>query len=340
MATRRRNNAIDNDNLGDHVRAYFDWLVGERNASRNTVLSYRDTVTIFLRYLAVSSGERLESVKIGPNMHDRVISFLHHLESDRKVSIATRNHRLSAVKGLFSFVAYSEPLLAAHCRRVTLIPFKRHEKRLLAFLEPPEMEAILGTVERMSPAGRRDYALLLMLYNTGCRASEVVGLGRADVHTDSCPHIDVLGKGRRRRTVPLWKRTVVAVEAMLDDRHDAAEGLFRGQRGETLTRAGVGYVVRKHAKLAAQAMPSIAKQKISPHTIRHTTAVALLRATGDIDAAAKILGHSSLNTTKIYTDRDRSRLAETVNKMSAAVLGNDAADWMPPDDLLGWLESL
>ena len=87
-------------------------------------------------------------------------------------------------------------------------------------------------------------------------------------------------------------------------------------------------------------MPSIAKQKISPHTIRHTTAVALLRATGDIDAAAKILGHSSLNTTKIYTDRDRSRLAETVNKMSAAVLGNDAADWMPPDDLLGWLESL
>jgi len=297
-------------------------------------------MTLFLRYLAGSSGERIENLKISPAMHEHVVAFLQHLESERKVSITTRNHRLSALKGLFSFIAYSEPLLATFCRRVTLIPFKRHEKRLLGFLEPPEMEAILDTVDRQSPTGRRDYALLLTLYNSGCRASELVGLRRADLHAESCPYIEVLGKGQRRRTVPLWKRTVVAIQTMMQDRHDADPDLFRGQRSETLTRAGVRYVVRKHARLAALVMPSLSKQNVSPHTIRHTTAVGLLRATGDLDATAKILGHASLNTTKIYTDRDRSKLAETINRIGGSVLGSDGTGWKPAESLLDWLETL
>lgn len=329
-----------NDNLGHNVRAYFDWLALERNASPNTIHSYRDTVVLFMRYLADSTGQRIDTLAIDGSVHDRVIGFLAYLEAERKVAITTRNHRLSALKGFFRYVAYRDPLLAGHCRRVTLIPLKKHESKLLDYLEADEMEAILAAVDRGKKAGRRDYALILLLYNTGCRASELAGLTRADVRTDPLPHVEILGKGRRRRVVPLWQRTVRTLEVMLEERRDDKPGLFLGQRGNTITRAGVASVVKKYSRLAETSKPELAKRRISPHTVRHTTAVALLRATGDIDATGKILGHASINTTKIYTDKDRSRLAETLNKVSASLLGSDGPDWTPPDDLLSWLESL
>jgi len=329
-----------NDNLGKHVRSYFEWLVAERNASPNTIHAYRDTMMLFMRYLADNTGKRIDRLKIDGNMHDHVLRFLHHLESKRKVAITTRNHRLSTLKSFFLFIAYREPLAAEHCRRVTLIPPKRHTTRLLEYLEPAEMEALLGAVDTKTKTGVRNYAMLLVLYNTGCRASEVCGLSISDVNLDSPAHVEVIGKGRRRRIVPLWKRTVVVLKNMIKYRRDNDPALFIGQRGEALSRAGVRYIVRKYAKLAAKSVPSLDLKKISPHTIRHTTAVALLRATGDIDSTAKILGHSSLNTTKIYTDRDKSRLAETINRVSVSLLGENVDNWKPTEDLLMWLEAL
>lgn len=295
------------DNLGHNVRAYFDWLALERNASPNTIHSYRDTMVLFMRYLADSTGQRIDTLAVDDAMHDRVIRFLAYLEADRGVAITTRNHRLSALKGFFRYVAYRTPLLAGHCRRVTLIPLKKHETKLLDYLEADEMEAILDKVDRGKMAGRRDYALILLLYNTGCRASELAGMTRTDVRTGPLPHVEILGKGRRRRTVPLWQRTVRVLEAMLEERRDDKPGLFLGQRGNTITRAGVASVLKKYSRLAGASRPELAKRRISPHTIRHTTAVALLRATRDIDATSKILGHASINTTKIYTDKDPAR---------------------------------
>jgi site-specific recombinase XerD len=329
-----------NANLGNNVRAYFDWLAHERNASPNTILAYRDTVVLFMRYLADSTGQNIDCLAIDANIHDRLTGFLAYLEAERHVAITTRNHRLSALKGFFRFVAYRDPLLAGHCRRVTLIPLKKHETKLLDYLEADEMEAILDSMDRAKPAGRRDHALVLLLYNTGCRASELAGLSRTDVRDSPLAHVEILGKGRRRRVVPLWQRTVNAMDEMLRDRRDEKPPLFLGQRGNALTRAGVAAVVKKYSRLAACPKPELGKRRISPHTVRHTTAVALLRATGDIDATAKILGHASLNTTKIYTDKDRSRLAATLNKVSASLLGSDGPGWSPSDDLLSWLESL
>ena len=335
-----RTTPVGNDNLGELVRAYFDWLVLERNASPNTIHAYRDTVVLFMRYLADSTGRKIDTLAIDGSIHERIVRFLAYLETERGVAITTRNHRLSVLKGFFRFVAYKDPLLAGHCRRVTLIPLKKHESKLMNYLEADEMEAILNAVDRKKKAGRRDYALILLLYNTGCRASELSGLSRVDIRIGSLAHVEFLGKGRRRRVVPLWQRTVKALGEMLKARRDDKPGLFLGQRGNALTRAGVAKIVKKYALLAAESKPELGKRRISPHTLRHTTAVALLRATGDIDATGKILGHASINTTKIYTDKDRSRLAETLNKVSASLLGSDGPEWSPSDDLLSWLESL
>jgi len=327
-------------NLAECIRAFFDWLVSAKNVSPHTIHAYRDAVTLFVRFLVDHTGQKTERLSIDDKTHDLVLAFLRHIETERKVSITTRNHRLSALKSFFHFVAYREPLLAAYCRQVTLIPIKKREKKLLEHLETDEMEAILAAADRGSAAGRRDYSALLFLYNTGCRASELAGMQRDQLNLAPPVHARILGKGRRWRTVPLWSRTVDALQAMLRDRRDSSPALFLNQRKESLTRAGVRFLVRKYAAAAAQQKPEIAKRNVTPHTIRHTTAVALLRATGDIDATAKILGHASLNTTKIYTDKDRTRLAEMLSKVSSSLFGAQTPEWKPPDDLLNWLEAL
>lgn len=326
--------------LASFVKDYFNWLVTERCLSPRTVQSYRDAMVLFLRYLADSTGERVEELVFSDALNEHVVAFLRELEKTRGVSICTRNHRLAVIKSFCRFVAYRDPLLAVECRRVTAIPSKKAEQKLLSYLEPAEMEAILETVQCDSGNGRRDRAILLVLFNTACRASELAGLTIDDVVLERPRHVRVLGKGRRWRTVPLWERTVTAIRATLQDRRDNNPTLFLGQRGNPITRYGVRYVVRKYAFKAAENHPALLKKRLSPHTVRHTTAVALLRATGDIDAVSKVLGHANLNTTRIYTAKDYSRIADSLNKIAPTLLPKDAPTWKPSEDLLQWLERL
>lgn len=336
----RKRRTDDRALLAPLVKDYFDWSVAERRLSPRTVHSYRDAMVLFLRHLADSTRGRVEELTFPEDLASHVRTFLRELESCRGVSVATRNHRLSVIKSFCRFVAYRDPLLAVACRRVTAIPAKKDEEKLLSYLEPDEMEAIIETVEIDSTLGRRNRAMLLLLFNTACRASEVAGLRIEDVILDRPRHVRVLGKGRKWRTVPLWERTVVAIEQTLRDRIDDNPALFLGQRGSTITRFGVRYVVRKHALMAAEEHPALLRRRLSPHTVRHTTAVALLRATGDIDAVSKVLGHASLNTTRIYTAKDRTRIAETLETISRDLLPEEGIPWTPSDDLLHWLERL
>lgn len=326
--------------FGELVHGWFHWLAQERNVSAHTVASYRDTFILLIRHLADTSGSSPDILTFDDHIHEHVLGFLQHLEQDRHVSITTRNQRLSAVKSFCRYVAYERPLLSDRCRRVTLIPLKRHTESLLEYLEPEEMEAIISTTDCTHPEGRRDHAILLLLYNTGCRVSELAALNRSDYHDDTLKHIRVLGKGRRWRTVPLWERTVAAIKRTLEDRNDELPCMFLGQRGNSITRFGVRHLLKKYRRLAQEKIPGLAKKKISPHTIRHTTAVALLRATGDIDGVSKILGHASLNTTRIYTASDRAHLAETLNKIASALIPASEENWNPDASLLTWLESL
>ena len=328
-------------NLGEQVRAFFNYLVSERNVSPNTIHTYRDTIVIFMRYLADFTEQRIEKICIEFNIFDLVLSFLQHIESKRNNAISTRNNRLSVLKSFFRFVAYNQPMLAFDCCRISLIPTKKDETRILDYIETDEMEAIISEPNRNTKIGFRDYTALLLLYNTGCRASELVGISYNDVCLESPSYVKILGKGRRWRTVPLWVRTVEAIKNMISDHKNDNSSLFIGQRGNPLTRAGVRYIVGKYVNLASLHTISLKKHKVTPHTIRHTTAVAILRATkGDIDGTSKILGHACLSSTKIYTDNDKSGLTEALNKTSTAILGSKGADWKPSDDLLDWLESL
>jgi len=327
-------------NLGELVRDYFHWLAQERNVSPNTILAYRDTMVLLLRFLADATGQSVDRLTLADDFADKVIAFLGHLEKDRKSCISTRNHRLSTLKSFCHFVAYAKPLMAAACRRVTLIPLKKHPESLVEYLEIEQMEAIIAAADRRTAEGRRDYALLLMLFNTGCRVSELTSMTREQLQPGPPRHVRVLGKGRKWRAVPLWERTLKAVEDMMRDRQDNKPCLFLAQRGAPLTRSGVRHLLKRHCRAASKKDPVLAKKRISPHTIRHTTAVALLRATGDIDGVSKVLGHASLNTTRLYTAADRSRLAKTLNSISSATVPAPKSEWKPEADLLAWLEGL
>jgi integrase/recombinase XerD len=336
----KRRCATDQILLATLVKQYFDWIVAERQLSGRTVHSYRDAMVLFLRHMADSTRTPVEQLAFADDLANHVLTFLRDLESQRGVSIATRNHRLSVIRSFCRFVAYQQPLLAAACHRVTGIPLRKHEQKLLDYFEPEEMEAMIDAASPALPQGRRNRALLLFLYNTGCRASELAGTTISDVTFERPQHVRLLGKGRRWRTVPLWARTVVAIQQMLRDRNDDKAALFIGQRGNTLTRYGVLYAVRQHAALVADKYPELHKRRLSPHTVRHTTAVALLRATGDIDAVSKILGHASLNTTRLYTAKDRSRLAETINRIAGEILPAEHDAWAPSQDVIQWLQRL
>lgn len=326
--------------LAPLVKDFFDWSMTERKMSGRTIQSYRDAMVLFLRYLADSTKMRVENLTMPEDLADHALAFLRMIESKRGVSIATRNHRLSVIKSFARFVAYREPLLATTCRRVAALPAKKDEEKLLDYIEPEDMEAIIEAAVSNSARGRRDYAILLLLYNTGCRASELAGLTVDDVILDRPRHVRILGKGRRWRAVPLWERTMTAIQRMLADRKRDTRALFVGQRQNSLTRYGVRGVVRKYAKVVAVKRPELTARRLSPHTVRHTTAVALLRTTGDIDAVSKVLGHASLNTTRIYTGKDRSQVAKTLDKIAQRIAPTDTAAWTPSDALLGWLEAL
>jgi site-specific recombinase XerD len=326
--------------LGDLVRDFFHWLARERNVSPHTITAYRDTMVLFLRYLSDVTGQSVDQLILTDDLGDHVMAFLNHLEETRKVSVRTRNHRLSAIKSFCRYAAYAQPLAAAACRRVTLIPLKKRVESLVEYLDTNEMEAIIATTNLTTVEGRRNHALLVLMFNTGCRVGELTQLTREQLQPGPPRHIRILGKGRKWRTVPLWDRTVKAIETMLRDRSDDTPSLFLNRCGEPLTRSGVRHLLARHCREASTKMPALTKKRISPHTIRHTTAVALLRATGDLDGVSKILGHTSLNTTRLYTAADRSRLAETLNSISAALVPAPTSEWKPEADLLSWLERL
>lgn len=336
----KRRRKDDQHLLAPLVKDFFDWSMTERKMSGRTIQSYRDAMVLFLRFLADSTKTRVENLTMPEDLADHALTFLRMIESKRGVSIATRNHRLSVIKSFARFVAYREPLLATTCRRVAALPAKKDEEKLLDYIEPEDMESIIEAAVPSSAWGRRDRAMLLLLYNTGCRASELAGVTIDDVILDRPRHVRILGKGRRWRTVPLWERTMTAIQQMLADRKGASGALFVGQRQNALTRYGVRGVVKKYAKGVAAQRPELSSKRLSPHTVRHTTAVALLRTTGDIDAVSKVLGHASLNTTRIYTGKDRSQVAKTLDKIAQRVAPSDTAAWTPSDDLLGWLEAL
>jgi integrase/recombinase XerD len=321
--------------LQELVQDFFEkYLTIERQASRNTVLAYRDSLKLFLSYAAERDGCAADQLDHTVLDIDMIRSFLSWLEVHRKCCARTRNHRLAAIKTFARYVASVAPEHLERCRRIRELQPARFEQPEIEYLDDDEVLKLFAAIDPSEE--KRDRALLLLLYNTGARVQEIVSINLCDIRLDPVPIVTLEGKGRKQRTCPLWARTVEALEAWLAERGDTGEPLFLNRQGHRLSRSGVAYILRRLA-IHAELSPRHAT-RISPHVIRHTTAMHLLQAGVDITTIAAWLGHSQLSTTHGYVEIDLRMKQKAV--AAAAALPELTQGEFPSRDLLGWLASL
>jgi integrase/recombinase XerD len=275
---------------------------------------------------------------------DRVRQFLRHLEEDRRCGIATRNQRLAAIHALARFIGLSSPEYLAWSGQVRTVPLKKAPLAQLTYLEKAEMDALLKAPDRQTAPGRRDYALLLFLYNTGARANEAAQLTIADLCLAHSPDASTSsvwlhGKGNKRRRCPLWPETVAVLSPLIHGRDETAY-VFLNRRGQPITRFGIHTLVERHVARASQALPSLADKRVSPHTIRHTTATHLLRAGVDINTIRAWLGHVSLRTTNVYAEVDLEMKAKALAHCEIASSEPSDKRWRDDTGLMTFLRSL
>ena len=256
------------------LHAFFhEWLGQQRNLSRHTVSSYRDTWRLFLRFLSQRNRRPIVALSLSDMEASAVRAFLQHLEDERKVSIGTRNCRLSALRAFFAFVAQREPTVVAQCAEIARIPTKKTVRPAMCYLEADEVEAILKQPDQSKLEGQRDYALLAFLYNTGARIQEALDVTPAAIRFESPAQVELFGKGRKTRICPLWPETVALLKALLKRKPRAQhEQIFVNCYGHPLGQVGVRFKLNQYVQQAANTMPSLAKKDISPHTFRHYVA--------------------------------------------------------------------
>lgn len=331
--------------LASFVRAFFeDYLVCQRNVTVRTIRSYRDSIRLFLRFMGERTRKNPSQLLVADITGKDVTEFLAHLEGKRHNSIQTRNYRLVAIRGLFNFIALQEPVLMEHCRRITAIPFKRqHEIPEISYLEKNEVEAMLNATDRNTSLGRRDHAILLFMYNTGVRVQETADARLSWLNLDPPAKVNILGKGRKWRTCPLWDTVARELQALIAER-PAGGGvdrpLFLNRHGVAMTRFGLWSVIRKYRERAVQAVPSLKTKRVTPHTLRHTTAMHLLQSGVEINVIRSWLGHANLATTHRYVEIDLAMKRKALESCELTVTTDSKSRWRSDPDILAWLESL
>jgi site-specific recombinase XerD len=324
------------------LHAYFnDWLMGQRNLSRHTVLSYRDTWRLFLRFIAQRQPCRIVDITFTQLTAQEVIGFLEHLEQDRQVCIRTRNCRLAALHSFFAFVADREPVALAQCAEILRIPTKRSPRRAICYLEPAEVETILAQPNRQSVEGQRDHALLALLYNSGARIQEALNLCPKDIRFEPPAQVRLLGKGRKERICPLWPETAELLAALLRRQpRDAEAPLFINRYGKPLGASGVRYQLRRYVRSAAEQIPTLLDKNVTPHTFRHTAAVCLVAAGVDVTVIRSWLGHANLDTVNRYAQANLETRRQALEKIADQADLGQPPSWKGDETLLDWLESL
>jgi integrase/recombinase XerD len=328
--------------LGPWIRRFLlEYVVNERNLARNTQLSYRDTLRLLLPFVSEAIRQPLDQLAIDQLSPPLVQQFLGHLEQQRGCTVATRNVRLAAIHALARFIALHSPEHVAWCGELRAIPFKKTASSPLAYLDKAEMDALLEAPHRQTAQGLRDYVLLLFLYNTGARASEAAQVTMADLSLTSPPSVRLVGKGNRVRHCPLWMKTAQSLTPLIMNRA-RSEPVFRNRRQQPITRFGIRALVQRTVATASQHLPSLRDKLVSPHTIRHTTAVHLLRAGVDINTIRAWLGHVSLDTTNIYAEVDLEMKAKALARCDVPSDADETneTDWHNDPELMAFLQAL
>lgn len=330
--------------LASTLRAFFgEHLPTIRGVSPHTIRSYRDSTALLLRFLARTTGRPVAALDIPDLTVEHIVAFLQHLEQERRVTATTRNVRLAAIHAFARFLAAQDPTYLDRAQRILGIPFKRARSRPIAYLEYEELAAVLASVDRSTRAGRRDYALLATMFNTGARVQEILDLRATDLQLTQPYQLRLVGKGRKVRWCPLWPQTAKllrawCLERQLDLRSDAP--VFVNQRGLPLTRFGVHFILAKHARRAAQHQPRLKAKRLHPHSVRHSTAVHLLKSGVDLTTIAHWLGHASVNTTNRYVTVDLELKRKALARAAPLGSSRSAAPWRHDPNVLEWLEAL
>ncbi len=331
--------------LGTALRNFFDTYVRQlRGMSAHTTLSYRDSLKLLLLFVAQEKHTAVSDLCIETIGVAEIIAFLNHLETRRKNGVGTRNIRLSAIHSFFRYVATLYPEYLEQSQRILSIPFKRAATRTIEYLEFEEIRAVLDAVDRSTADGRRDYALLALMFNTGARVQEIVDIKATDLELSKPSSVRLYGKGRKERICPIWAETGQVVREYLEERGVNMREpvtVFTNHLRGPLTRFGVRYILAKHVRKAAGVGSSLAKKRLHPHSMRHSTAVYLLKSGVDPSSIAHWLGHSSVNTTNKYATMDLEMKRNTLAK--AKPLGdktNPNPSWRTRPNILAWLDSL
>ena len=329
-----------NANLATLLQAFFvERLMGQRDASEHTIASYRDTFRLLL-------GFAQQQLKRPPALLDMkdldapfVGAFLAHLEKDRGNTSRSRNTRLAAIHSFCHYVALQEPSLCALTQRVLAIPGKRHVTRPVDFLTRAEIDALLAAPDQRTWSGRRDRTLLMVAAQTGLRVSELIGLKCQDISCETGAHVRCTGKGRKERCTPLRKDAVSVLRSWMRElKGQPSEPLFPSARGQHLSRDGVEYLLKKHVVTARSTCTSLKRKRISPHVLRHSSAMELLRNGVDTSIIALWLGHESLESTKVYLHASIELKEQALKKVEPMNLRSRR--YRAADKLLSFLQSL
>jgi site-specific recombinase XerD len=311
-----------------------------KHASPGTVASYRDTFRLLLQFMQDTTRIAPTALPVAAIDADAILAFLNHIERDRRCSVRSRNARLAAIRAFFRFVSLHDPACLGMATRIMAIPNKRFEKKLVGFLSRAEVKALIAAPDRRTCSGRRDHALLLTLYNTGARISEIIGLQRRQLSLDAGhASIQLLGKGRKERVIPLWDETARVLRGWLreiDDTPDAV--VFPSARNQPLSRDGADYILRRAVVTATVSCSSLANKSVSPHVLRHSTAMHLLQSGVDLAVIALWLGHESIQTTNVYITADLASKERALERLDP--VPGTFSRYRPTDKLMAFLAAL
>jgi site-specific recombinase XerD len=326
------------------VESYFrNYLIQARGASAHTIRAYRDTLRLLFKFLAESRSRPVSELTLDDLHADAVLAFLSHLEAARANSAASRNLRLTAIRSFFRHLIEHDLQRAGQYQRVLSVPNKRAHIGAAQYLEPQEVKVLLTQPDRSTPAGRRDHALMLFLYNTGARVSEALAVRVEHLLLAQPRHVRLYGKGHKERLCPLWRETTQALDG-LSTVHDGRPGdrVFCNRKGAGLTRDGVAYLLRKYMKSAALTSVALRRKRIAPHVLRHSCAVALLQAGVDITVIRDYLGHASIATTNRYVATNLRMKRDALEQFwrRSGLSTTHARPWAPKPDVLAYLASV
>ena len=337
-------NPIQPTLLARSLRDFFnDYLPGLKGSSPHTIRSYRDTFVLLLRFLATT--KQLDSAALDFDHLDppTIIAFLTYLEETRHNQATTRNVRVAAIHAFFRYVAARYPEQLERSQRIVGIPFKRTTSGPIDYLEEGEIKALLDSIDRSTAQGRRDYALVATMFNTGARVQEIVNIQVRDLQLNRPYQVRLFGKGRKIRYCPLWSQTAAVLQDLCTERAlclDSDAAVFINQRGQPLTRFGVRYILAKYCKRAMPTTPSLASKRLHPHSMRHSTAVHLLKSGVDLVSISHWLGHASPTTTSRYATLDLDMKRAAIAQATPPSDEEPAATWKTDAIILDWLESL